>query len=147
LYLCAASKDGKLLEKSTQICRLKLLPFLKSTKTQIRSLNIVESSFLLLSDKAKFQNCQSREYDIFRKRVDNVLSKSAIMECKLLMNYELSPFKDKFSYCIQHLRNEMKFELSLLSGGNISLNNKLSDCFYNEKLFKTKLSTIYLRSK
>lgn len=125
---------------------LRLKPFLKSAKIQIRSIKLSENAFTLLSDRKKFDDCRSKEYLPLRKRVENSFTKEAIEDCQIVMNYGISSFDDKFRFCFKHYGDEMKFEINLLAHGNSAMYNKLSDCFFNDKHLKAKLTKNYLKS-
>jgi len=145
LIFCAANNKGTQLEKASDICRFKLEPFLKYAKMQIRAITLTENTYTLLSDSKKFKNCKSKEYKIFRQRVDHALTVSSVEDCKRVINYSDMLFEEKFRYCFKHYSDEMKLEVNLLSQDRPPLYNKLNDCFYKSSYFKKKLNSNFLK--
>ena len=146
LLFCAASNNGKTLEKASDICKVKLDPFKGLVKMQIRAIKLSEYGFEILSNSKKFNNCKSKEYKIFKDRVDDALTIESINDCKIIMNYSQMSAEEKFRYCFKHYGDEMKMEINLLSNNNSAMYNKMSDCFYKDPFFKERLSAKYLRN-
>jgi len=145
LIFCAASNDGRKLEKAGDICKVKLSPFKKLVKMQLRGVQLSEYGFEILSDQKKFNNCKSKEFKLFKERVDYALTVASVEDCKILMNYSQLSIEEKFRYCFKHYSDEMKMEINLLANDNAAMFNKLSDCFYSDDFFKVKLNSKHLR--
>jgi len=147
LILCAASNDGKTLESASDICRVKLNPFKALVRMQLRGIQLVESSYELLSNSKKFNNCKAKEFKVFKKRIIDLVSKEAMSDCRNVINYVQINSDEKLRYCIKHVGDEVKMELMLLAGDSSSLYNRLSDCTYRDSDIKSKLTEKYLMKK
>lgn len=137
----------KTLETASDICRVKLDPYKALVRMQLRGIQLSESSYELLSNSKKFNNCNAKEYDIFKKRINDLISKEAIGDCQTVVNYVQINSEEKLRYCFKHVGDEVKMELMLLAGDSSSLYSKMSDCIYKDTEIKNKLYEKYVMKR
>jgi len=144
LVLCAASNDGKKLETSNDVCRVKLGQFKKMVSIQIVNIKLAEGTYGIMSDRKKFKSCKSKGYKLYKARVRDALASNAVYDCRTVINYAEIGNEEKLRYCVKHYEDEMKLEINLLSNDNTNLYNKLSECLSQDKSFAEVLNTKYL---
>ena len=147
IVLCALSNNQKTLEKASDICLVKLKPFLKILKIQNHAIILALNNSNLLSDRKKIGNCKSKEYKLYTKRIIAALNYAGETDCRIVLDYGEDSDSNKLRYCRRHYSDEIKLEMNMLAGQDNVLYNRISDCGYANKEIKPMLDFSYLASK